>query len=166
MEDLNLSALTAMISPAVLISGAGTLLLSTSNRLARTHDRVRQFTARFKILVSESGQQDPLVGEEKHMIIRQLPRLARRSRIIQRAMAALYLTVALLVLASIAIGATVLFGVALGLAPVILAMLGVTALACAAVLLISETLLSSRTTHEEMQFLVRLGQHYTAYDKE
>ncbi|BDP41093.1 hypothetical protein DAETH_10620 [Deinococcus aetherius] len=165
--DPTLSVLAAMITPAVLISGAGTLLMSTSTRLGRATDRVRQLTARFKVLVSENGQQEPLAREEKRMIIRQLPRLARRTRIIQRAMTALYVAVALLVLTSILIGSGALFGAAFGPAPVILAILGAASLAYGALLLSFETRLSARTTQEEMHFLVNLGQHYaTLYSDE
>ncbi len=35
------SVLTAMITPALLLSACGTLILSTSNRLARIVDRIR-----------------------------------------------------------------------------------------------------------------------------
>ncbi len=40
-----LSLLSAMITPAVLISACGTLVFSTSTRLARVVDRVRQLSA-------------------------------------------------------------------------------------------------------------------------
>lgn len=162
MADPALGVLTAMITPAVLISGAGTLLMSTSTRLGRTTDRVRQLTARFKVLVSEEGRQEALAREEKRMIMRQLPRLARRSRIIQRAMTALYVAVALLVLTSILIGAGALLERGTGAAPVVLAILGAASLAYGALLLSFETRLSARTTQEEMQFLVTLGGHYAA----
>lgn len=161
MADSHLSVLTAMITPAVLISGAGTLLMSTSTRLGRTTDRVRVLTARFKELVTEEGQRAPLAREEKRMIMRQLPRLTRRTRMIQRAMTAFYLAVALLVLTSLLIGAASLLGSAAGPAPVILAILGASALAYGALLLSFETRLSARTTQEEMAFLVQLGQHFT-----
>ncbi|EYB67454.1 hypothetical protein DEIPH_ctg040orf0016 [Deinococcus phoenicis] len=160
MEDPHLNVLAAMITPAVLISGAGTLLMSTSSRLGRATDRVRHLTARFKVLVSEGGRQEALAREEKYMIIRQLPRLTRRSRILQRAMTSLYLAVALLVLTSILIGAASLLTRPPGPAPVVLALLGAAALAYAALLLSFETRLSARTTQEEMGFLVALGQHY------
>lgn len=161
MPEPQLSVLAAMITPAVLISGAGTLLMSTSTRLGRATDRVRHLTARFKELVSEDGQREPLAREEKRMIIRQLPRLARRTRIIQRAMTAFYVAVALLVLTSILIGAQSLLTVErAGVAPVVLAILGAVALASGALLLSFETRLSARTTQEEMAFLVRLGEYY------
>jgi len=46
MQDLPtaLSLLTAMITPAVLISACGTLIFSTSARLARLVDRVRELS--------------------------------------------------------------------------------------------------------------------------
>ncbi|GMA16959.1 DUF2721 domain-containing protein [Deinococcus metallilatus] len=160
MADPNLSVLTAMITPAVLISGAGTLIMSTSTRLGRATDRVRHLTARFKVLVSAEGRQEALAREEKRMIIRQLPRLTRRTRILQRAMTSLYLAVALLVLTSILIGGASLLGNPPGPPPVVLALLGAAALAYAALLLSFETRLSARTTQEEMGFLVDLGQHY------
>jgi hypothetical protein len=161
MAEPQLSVLAAMITPAVLISGAGTLIMSTSTRLGRATDRVRHLTARFKVLVGEDGQREPLAREEKRMIIRQLPRLARRSRIIQRAMTAFYVAVALLVLTSILIGAQSLLTLeGTDVAPVMLAILGAVALAYGALLLSFETRLSARTTQEEMDFLVRLGEHY------
>ena len=162
-----LSVLSAMITPAVLISGAGTLLLSTSNRLGRTTDRVRTLTARFKVLVTPEGRAAPLAREEKRLILSQLPRLSRRTRFIQRAMQSLYLAVALLVGSSIWIGGAALLGeageashAAQRLGPVLLAIAGAGALAYGAVLLSIESTLSAATTREEMRFLERLGNHY------
>ncbi|MFC3831899.1 MULTISPECIES: DUF2721 domain-containing protein [Deinococcus] len=160
MVDSSLQVLTSMITPAVLISGAGTLLMSTSTRVGRATDRVRQLTARFKVLVSEQGRTEPLAREEKQMIMRQLPRLARRSQLLTRAMTAMYVAVALLVLTSIMIGAASLAKLDFGLAPILLAILGSGSLAFAALTLSYEMRLSARTTKEEMQFLVGLGQHY------
>lgn len=166
MADANLQVLTAMITPAVLISGAGTLLMSTSSRLGRVTDRVRQLTARFKVLVTEDGRAEPLARDEKRMIVKQLPRLARRSRIIVQAMTALYLAVALLVLTSILIGGSALLAQQAGPLPVLLAIAGAASLAYGALLLSFETRLSARTTKEEMQFLVNLGDHYAGlYDE-
>ncbi|MBZ9751020.1 DUF2721 domain-containing protein [Deinococcus sp. HMF7604] len=160
------AVLTAMITPAVLISGAGTLLMSTSSRLGRVTDRVRHLTARFKVLVTEEGRQEALAREEKRLIVKQLPRLARRSRIIVQAMTALYLAVALLVLTSILIGGSALLHQEAGPVPVVLAIAGAAALAYGALLLSFETRLSARTTREEMKFLVTLGGHYAGlYDE-
>lgn len=170
MAETSLGVLSAMITPAVLISGAGTLLMSTSVRVGRATDRVRQLTARFRFLVSAEGQQEPRAREEKRIIMRQLPRLARRTRLLVRAMTALYVAVALLVLTSILIGGAALLGgvsgvLLSGVLPVLLAVAGSASLAYAALLLSFETRLSARTTREEMDFLVGLGQHFSSlYD--
>ena len=55
MEALtsSLAVLTAMITPAVLISASGTMILSTSTRLGRVVDRVRSLSDRLRRLTSE-----------------------------------------------------------------------------------------------------------------
>lgn len=156
------SLLTAMITPAVLISGAATLLMSTSTRLGRATDRVRGLTERFKLLVGEAGQREPLAAEEKRMIIGQLPRLSRRTRYLQRALTAFYLAVALLVCTSILLGLSGLSSLDTGLIPVLTALLGSSFLAYGALLLSFEARLSARTTRAEMRFLERLGAHYAS----
>lgn len=165
MADQSLSVLTAMITPAVLISGAGTLIMSTSARLGRSTDRVRALTARFKELVSEDGQLEPLARQEKRMIISQLPRLTRRTRYLHRALRAFYLAVMLLVLTSILIGVESLTGAGMGVVPLLLAITGAMALAVGAALLSFESVHSSNTTKREMRFLEELGAHYASlYD--
>ena len=152
--------LAAMITPAVLISGAGTLIMSTSTRVGRATDRVRGLTSRFKQLVSADGQNEPLAREEKRLIIRQLPRLSRRTRFLMRAMQAFYTSVALLVLTSILLGLDGLFDVNTGSLPLLMALGGSVALAYGALLLSYEARFSAATTKEEMRFLEELGQHY------
>ncbi len=149
-----------MITPAVLISGVASLLLSTSNRLGRSTDRVRNVTARFKVLVTAQGQQEPLARQEKRLIIAQLPQLSRRTRYLQRAMQSLYLSVAFLVLDSVWLGISTIVGVNSGMLPVGLAVLGAASLAYATLLLSFEARLSAMTTREEMRFLEMLGMYY------
>ncbi|WP_135229350.1 DUF2721 domain-containing protein [Deinococcus fonticola] len=166
MADQSLSVLTAMITPAVLISGAGTLIMSTSARLGRSTDRVRALTARFKELVSEEGQRQPLAREEKSMIIAQLPRLTRRTRYLHRALRAFYLAVMLLVLTSLLIGVESLTARSMGILPLLLAIAGASVLAVGAALLSVESVHSSTTTKREMRFLEELGAHYASlYDR-
>ena len=62
MPALPSEVLGGMITPALLISACGTLVLSTSNRLSRVVDRVRVLTAEV-----EAGRVDPwiaMVGED------------------------------------------------------------------------------------------------------
>lgn len=166
MAESITSLLTAMITPAVLISGAGTLIMSTSTRVGRATDRVRSLTARFKELVSEEGQSEPMAREEKRLIIRQLPRLSRRTRFLMRALQAFYTSVALLVLTSILLGLDGLFDVNTGILPLVFALAGSGALAYGATLLSYEARFSAATTKEEMSFLEDLGQHYAALYEE
>lgn len=160
------SLLTAMITPAVLISGAATLLMSTSARLGRATDRVRSLTERFKLLAGEAGQREPLAAEEKRMIIGQLPRLSRRTRYLQRALTAFYTAVALLVSTSILLGVSGLAALGTGFAPIVTALIGSGFLAYGALLLSYEARLSARTTRAEMHFLERLGEHYASLYQE
>ena len=162
MPATTFNALSAMITPAVLISGAGTLIMSTSTRLGRSTDRVRTLTSRFKVLVSEEGQKEPMAREEKILIIGQLPRLTRRTRYLHRALQAFYLAVALLVLTSILLGIEHLTQQTTGFFPVALALAGASTLAYGAILLSFESTQSSITTRREMRFLEELGAHYAS----
>lgn len=57
MDNLNnleaaLAILSAMLTPAVLISACGALTISTSNRLGRTLDQTRKISEQLESLVS------------------------------------------------------------------------------------------------------------------
>ena len=157
----SLSVLSAMITPAVLISGCGALILSTSARLGRSTDRVRTLTRRFKELVTPEGQREPLAREEKGLIIAQVPKLTRRVRLIQRSLTAFYASVGLLVLSSVVTGGSALLGLDAAAWPVVLAIAGAAFLLYASLQLTVEAQLSSQITREEMRFLERLGRHYS-----
>lgn len=157
----SLSVLSAMITPAVLISACGALILSTSTRLGRSTDRVRALTRRFKELVTVQGQQEPLAREEKQLIISQLPRITRRVRLIQRSLTAFYASVGLFVLTSVITGGSALLGLNTAALPVVLAMTGAAFLLYASLLLTVEAQLSYQITRDEMRFLERLGRHYS-----
>ena len=53
-----LAVLTAMITPAVLISACGALIISTSTRMGRVVDRVRTLSGRFENLAKNPEQDD------------------------------------------------------------------------------------------------------------
>jgi len=76
-----LGVLTAMITPALLISACGTLILSTSNRLARIVDRVRTLSRDLERLWAD--QEKPFAEERRAEVERQLPAHAVRSRLVQ-----------------------------------------------------------------------------------
>src|ERR1044071_6788347 len=88
-----LAVLTAMITPAVLISACGALILSTSTRLGRVVDRVRSLIDRFEEMMKtqEEGDDVELFEERRAFIFHQLDRLTTRSRLLQKSMTVFYL---------------------------------------------------------------------------
>ena len=110
MEALtaSLGVLTAMITPAVLISASGTLILSTSTRLGRVVDRVRALSERFRQLAASDDQAE-FFEEERAMLYDQLDKLTSRSRLLQRALTTFYLAVGVFVATSVAIGGVAFF---------------------------------------------------------
>ena len=98
-----LAVLTAMITPAVLISACGTLILSTSTRLGRVVDRVRALSDRFEELASR-GEGLELYEERRAVIFDQLDKLTSRARILQRSMVVFYGALGIFVASSVAIG--------------------------------------------------------------
>jgi len=53
-----IAVLTAMITPAVLISACGSMILSTSVRLGRVVDRVRTLSDRWAGIAEKGGSPD------------------------------------------------------------------------------------------------------------
>src|SRR5688500_12515150 len=94
--------LGAMITPAVLISASGTLVLSTSNRLTRVVDRVRTLAEEAEGL--RQGESSEVVEARRGLILEQLPVLSSRVRLLRQALEVLYAAIGLLVATSIAVG--------------------------------------------------------------
>jgi Protein of unknown function (DUF2721) len=92
--------LTAMITPAVLISASASLIFSTANRLGRIFDRVNLLKNEVESLLG-GGSSFP--SERAEHLKRQLGIQRRRADLIQRSMAALYTATALFVAASVAL---------------------------------------------------------------
>jgi len=157
----SVAVLTAMITPAVLISASGTMILSTSTRLIRIVDRVRELSGRMRRLAREDVERD-FLEEERAMLYDQLDKLTSRSRLLQRALTVFYLAVGVFVASSVAIGAVGFFS-ARGLlngtgawVPVILGLIGASFLFYGSMLLIFEARLALRATHAEMDFIWRI----------
>ena len=157
----SIAVLTAMITPAVLISASGTMILSTSTRLGRVVDRVRELSDRLRRLASEEVAVE-FFEEERAMLYDQLDKLTSRSRLLQRALTVFYLAVGVFVASSVAIGAVAFFstrGLMTGSrgawAPVIMGIFGTLFLFYGSMLLIFEARLALQATHAEMDFIWR-----------
>jgi hypothetical protein len=83
--DAALCVLSAMITPALLISASGTFILSTSSRLGRVVDRVRCLSDRIEDLIH--GQVDLEMRDERQgMYVHQMAQLSTRSHLLQRSL--------------------------------------------------------------------------------
>lgn len=142
--------LAAMITPALLISASGTLILSTSNRLSRVVDRVR-------VLARDAEQLSPATvpnhDKKRELIMRQLSGLAQRALILRSALASLYTAVGFLVATSIGVGLMTSVHLAANWPAIVLAMLGACALLWGSVLLVREGRLAIGSTLEEMSYV-------------
>lgn len=141
------SVLGAMITPAVLISAAGTLVLSTSNRLNRVVDRVRG-------LVREAEQTPPgEVGAGRAALIEsQLELFGRRVGLLRAAMTAFYLAIGLLVATSIGVGLVTLFAWSHGGVVALGGLCGAGALFYGSLLLVREARLAVAATMQELRY--------------
>src|SRR5215831_15029206 len=150
----SLAVLTAMITPAVLISASGTMILSTSTSLGRVVDRVRQLSDRLRELAHEEVSVE-FLEEERAMLYDQLDKLTSRSRLLQRGLTTFYLAVGVFVATSVAIGVVSFSGARGAWVPVAMGLVGAFFLFYGSMLLVFEARLALSTTHAEMDFIWR-----------
>jgi hypothetical protein len=157
-----MAVMTAMITPAVLISACGLLLLSTTSRVGRVFDRVRSLPTRLEEL--ERRKLEVALYEERRTLIFELVgMLTRRARLLQWSQTLLYLAVAAFVATSIGIGLVALDWLDAAWTNVALSLAGGLMLLVASVFLILESRLALHMTHVELAFLNRLGEHYSGH---
>lgn len=144
--------LGAMITPAVLISAGGTLVLSTSNRLSRVVDRVRVLAADAEKLEEERSGRSSRDTRKRQLIVSQLRDLSRRALLLRSAIAALYVAIGFLIATSIGVGIFTAFGFDYSWLPITLGMLGTGGLLWATGLLVREAQLAIASTLEEMRY--------------
>ncbi|MBX9628233.1 MAG: DUF2721 domain-containing protein [Gemmataceae bacterium] len=147
--------LSAMITPAVLISASGTLVLSTTNRLGRIVDRVRALNEQAETLPPWDPS-DEDAQAKRALIADQIAHQARRVTGLQWAVITLYSAIGLLVGCSLAIGLTAAATGWLVWVPVGLGLLGSAALLVAAVFLVRDARLAVRSTLAEMDYIRRM----------
>jgi hypothetical protein len=150
----SLTVLTAMITPAVLISASGTMILSSSTRLGRVVDRTRSLSDRLQE-VSSGDANTEFFEERRAMLYDQLDKLTSRSRLLQRALTSFYLAVGVFVATSVAIGVVAFSGARFGWVPVVMGLIGACFLFYGSMLLVFEARLALSTTHAEMDFIWR-----------
>ena len=144
-----LGVLSAMITPAVLISACGTLVLSTSTRLARVIDRVRQMADKVDDL-DERRETVRNYQQRRSGLHAQMQALARRGRLLQFSLTLFYLGVAIFVATSVAIGVVAAEWISSGWIPVALALTGAVMLLGGSLVLIAESRIALLTTLKEL----------------
>lgn len=156
-----IAVLTAMITPAVLISACGSMILSTSSRLGRVVDRVRTLSDRLEDM-AERNERGEVAIERQAAIFQQLDKLTSRARLLQRCMVTFYLSLGMFVATSVAIGVVAFTGNARhNLVPVGLGLTGACFLFYGSILLIFEARLALSTIHSEMDFVWRQSKRAT-----
>jgi hypothetical protein len=151
-----LSVLSAMITPAVLISACGSLILATSTRLMRAVDRVRDVSMRFGDL-GEHPPEGENVEDERRMLFGQLDLTTTRARLLQRALARLYWALGAFVGASAAIGLVAASGRQYTWVPIGFGLTGAGLLLYASVLLVHESRIALSALEAEMDFVWQQG---------
>ena len=159
--DAAIAVLTAMITPAVLISACGSMILSTSSRLGRVVDRVRSLSDKLEDMAPRH-EKGPALIERQASIFQQLDKLTSRARILQRCMVTFYLSLGMFVATSVAIGIVPFTGnQRYNMIPVVLGLAGACFLFYGSVLLILEARLALSTIHDEMDFIWRQSKRST-----
>jgi hypothetical protein len=154
------AVLTAMITPAVLISASGALILSTSTRLGRVVDRVRALIERFEELMHARQDEDgvELFEERRAVMFNQLDKLTTRTRLLQKSMRVFYLSLGVFVATSVAIGLVAAVNrPSYAWFPVVLGLGGACGLFYGSVLLIRESRIAQDALNAEMDFIWKLG---------
>ena len=154
-----LTVLSAMITPAVLISACGTLILSTSNRLGRVIDRVRALSAGVEELFARPDREFAAARREE--MERQILLQTRRGRLLQRSLTSFYLALGFFVGCTLSIG-LLSYAPRLHAAPASLGMIGTLTLLYGCMLLLGETRLALRSVDLEMEFVIRMKEMFAA----
>jgi len=149
--------LTAMVTPTLLISATGSLVLSTSTRLGRVVDRVRQLEVRLgELIYAEDRDEVPLYDQRVEVIVDLLDKVTSRSRILQRAMGAFYYGLMFFILTSVTIAIAGLFNIYRWL-PIPVGVVGIVFLFYGSLLMLRETRMATATVNAEMDFTWELA---------
>jgi hypothetical protein len=152
------SVLSAMITPAVLISACGSLILATSDRLSKAVTRTREIAGALAPRASDQRSEDR--EEERRMLFVQLDFVTTRSRLLQRALSRLYAALAFFVGTSVSIGLVAITSRAFTFVPIALGLFGAGLLLYASFLLIKESRFALAAVNEEMDFMWKRGKEY------
>ena len=156
-----LSVLSAMFTPAILVSACGSLILTTSQRLSRSLDRQREVAQLLRQNQQQAATSTPDPAEHGHLT-QQLLFAIRRARLLQRAMTSLHLTLSIFIGSILSIGIFELIDSSRAWIIAALSVAGALILLYASFLLIRESGLAHSDVAEETAYLTR----FTVADQE
>lgn len=165
-ENLNttIEFLTAMITPALLISATGSLVLSTSTRLGRVVDRVRALEIRLgEMIYAEDKSEIPLYEKRVEVIVDLLDKVTSRSRLLQRAMGTFYYGLMLFILTSVTIALVGVLDIYRWV-PIVVGIVGIMFLFYGSILMLKETWMATATVNSEMDFTWELARKLAPKD--
>ena len=151
-----------MITPAVLISACGSLILATSDRLSKAVSRTREISD--QLIPRPDDERNPDREEERRMLFTQLDFVTTRSRLLQRALSRLYAALAFFVGTSVSIGLVAITSPEFTMVPITLGLTGAGLLLYAAFVLIKESRFALAAVNEEMDFMWKRGKEYGPAD--
>lgn len=156
--------LTAMITPALLISATGSLVLSTSTRLGRVVDRVRALEIRLgELIYAEAKDEVPMYEKRVEVIVSLLDLVTSRSRLLQRAMTTFYYGLMLFILTSVTIAVAGIFNIYRWM-PIPVGIIGIMFLFYGSILMLKETRMATATINAEMDFTWELARKVAPKD--
>ena len=156
--------LTAMITPALLISATGSLVLSTSTRLGRVVDRVRALEVRIgELIYAEDKESIPMYEKRVEVVVELLDKVTSRSRLLQRAMTTFYYGLMFFILTSVTIAIAGIFNVYRWI-PIPVGIVGIMFLFYGSILMLRETRMATATINAEMDFTWELARKVAPKD--
>ena len=149
--------LTAMITPALLISASGTLVLSTSTRLGRVIDRVRDLDKRLNELITLEKKSEVVLYDARLMaVFNLLDKVTTRARILQKALFTFYCSIGLFVFTSLLIGIAGLLNHYAWI-PIPSGLIGILFVFYGSMLMMRESRLATATVNAEMDITWKLA---------
>ncbi|CAM3727720.1 DUF2721 domain-containing protein [Pontibacter korlensis] len=156
MNELSstLTILSAMVTPVALILASGQLILTTSQRLSRVIERCRKLSKELEDISTQPNTDT----ERQHLLFDQLGRAVRRSRLLQSALATLYISLSLFVATSISLALVAVTGFAYAWVPIALGLVGAGLLFFSSIALILESRAALNAVRLEMRFALQIGE--------
>jgi hypothetical protein len=150
--SITIEFLTAMVTPTLLISATGSLVLSTSTRLGRVIDRVRELEVRLsELILTEDKTIIPLYEKRLDTVVHLLDKVTSRARILQKAMGAFYYGLGFFILTSVTIAVAAFFNTYRWI-PIPVGITGIFFLFYGSIQMLRETRMATETVNAEMDF--------------